>query len=635
MPTRGWKVLLAVLALCGTGAWAQVHVEAGGGLCVENITTLDLIDPDVYVPKHEPLKPVTITAARNGKFAGQVLISCGAPIDNLKATVTDLDGGAAGKIPAANVQLRWGVADGVPRKNGQAGPFDSLEPEIPDEIKCFKKGFAILPMWINILVPKDAKPGEYKGKVTLKADEVDAQNVELVVKVFDYSLVDPGEYTGRMDIVESPESLAIAYDVEMWGDEHWKLLDQLFALLAESGDKTLYISAIRRTHFGNEDAMLRWVEDDNGLLQPNFDLVDKYLALAKKHMPKLPGVIFICWEAMDTMGHASGTGSAQRTHDRPLAITVLDPKTGELTKETGPAWGTPECKAFWKRFTDGLMPVLKKHGYEDSLLFGLLGDSRATQTAMDDICNAVPKEKAKWAVHSHHYADKWQGYEIGMGIALWGIHLNIVDPDKGYGYGWQNKMWLAYYPREFSMTSNIPEHRFKLEMWMGAFSEFEMQHKGTTRTACGLGRIGGNFWKVVRDRRGNPVGTLAGRYPESYWGQLNLNYCISSIYGRGKAGPVPTIRSEAFREGVRDMELRVYIEKALVLPENKGKLDAELAKKCRTMLDERIRTAIQWGGAGKDQTQGPAKKGRGLTELPQMNESLYGLAAEVFKVMGK
>ena len=32
---------------------------------------------------------------------------------------------------------------------------------------------------------------------------------------------------------------------------------------------------------------------------------------------------------------------------------------------------------------------------------------------------------------------------------------------------------------------------------------------------------------------------MAGRYPEAYWGQLNLNYCVSYIMGRGKNHPVP------------------------------------------------------------------------------------------------
>ena len=391
------------------------------------------------------------------------------------------------------------------------------------------------------------------------------------------------------------------------------------------------LAAIRRTHFGNEHAMVRWYRDSDGELQPNFEHVEKYLQVATRHLGKVPGVILLCWEPLSSMGHAGGTGSARRTCDKPILYTLWNPKTGKLRKRTGPAWGTPEARKFWRKFTDGIQPVLKKFGLEKSMIFGLIGDSRPTKIAMDDITSGVPN--AKWAVHSHHYCNRWQGYEIGMCCALWGIHLNIVDPEKGHGYGWQNPFWLAYYPREFSLHSSLVEHRYKLEMWLGAFSLFEMKHKGKSRTARGLGRIGADFWKVVKDRRGRLVATLAGIYPESYWGQLNLNYCIPHILGKGKTGPLATVRSEAFREGIQEAEARVFIEKAIVLKDRRAKVGEELAKRCRAMLDDRIRMVNRAGQPRKDQTGIKPLKG-----LPanwrQSGEKLFRMAAEVAARLG-
>ena len=59
---------------------------------------------------------------------------------------------------------------------------------------------------------------------------------------------------------------------------------------------------------------------------------------------------------------------------------------------------------------------------------------------------------------------------------------------------------------------------------------------------------------MVKDRRGRLIGTLAGRYPEAAWGQLNLNFCIPYVLGKGREGPVATVRSEAFREGIQELE---------------------------------------------------------------------------------
>jgi hypothetical protein len=225
-----------------------------------------------------------------------------------------------------------------------------------------------------------------------------------------------------------------------------------------------------------------------------------------------------------------------------------------------------------------------------------------------------------------------------MCVALWGIHLNIVDPKPGlaYGYGWLNPEWLAYYPREFSLGSLLVENRYKLEMWMGAFSLFEVKHKKKSRTACGLGRIGGDFWKVINDSKGNPRATLAGQYPESYWGQLNLNYCLPHIMGKGARGPVPTVRSEAFREGTQDVEVRVYLEKAIVLDENREKVGEELAKRVRDFLDDRIRLVNRSGGARKDMTKTKEFTAAKVAENWQKSsEGLLRLAVEVSKKLAE
>jgi hypothetical protein len=317
--------------------------------------------------------------------------------------------------------------------------------------------------------------------------------------------------------------------------------------------------------------------------------------------------------------------------------TLWDKKRNKLRKRKGPAWGTPESKKFWKRFTDHVVPMLKKHDMEKSLLFGLIGDARPTQTAMDDICNGLPKEKANWAVHSHHDCPNWKGYNVGMRIALWGIHLNICDPKQGHGFGWKTKRWLMYYPREFNMVSSLPEHRYKLEMWMNAFSRHEAKYNlkrgKPMRYACGLGRIGGDFWRVVKDGRGRVVGTLAGYYPESYWGQLNLNYCISSIMGKGKKNPLRTVRSEAFREGTQDVEVRVFVEKSFEIPEHRAKVGEAFAKKAREFLDTRIRMCNRWGGTRKDHKSG--KIADVALDWQASNEKLFALAAEAAKKLGK
>jgi len=603
----------------GIGDFASTNTERKDrGFKIWNQSIIQTMYLPDYPDPFAPLSPVRLTGVRRGIFAGQVVVGDENPLTGLKVEVSDLKG--PGAIPASAVRIRYALPDGVPGY-GQPVFFDSLEDFPPEEVPVYKEhGGSVQPIWLTVNVPAEAKPGDYSGTVKISAEGIKPASVPLQLRLLDWALPDFRNFTSCMDLIQSPETVAMAYDVPLWSDEHFKLLDKTFAILAPLADKTLFISCIRRTHFGNEHAMVRWVRGDDGELTPDFSIVEKYLEVATKHLGKIPGVILYCWEPPESQGHAGGAGTAARTYDKPILITLVDPPSGKLSARQGPAWGSPEAKEFWKKLTDGLGPVLKKRGLENSLLFGLIGDCRPTKQAMDDITNGVPG--AKWAVHSHYYCDNWQGYTIGMGIALWGIGVSPIDPTGGYSFGWSNPMWLAYYPREMKIQSTLVEHRVKLEKWMGAkrgYTAFVSKGLGPR----GLGRIGADFWPVLRDDRGRVRGSLAGRYPEAAWGQLNLNFCIPYILGRGKNGPLATVRSEAFRESLQEVEARVYVEKALLDDGAKTLLGEDLIGRCRKALDERIRMCLHSDGEGQSWYIS--------SDWNRRNELLFGLAAEVAK----
>ena len=303
--------LFVVLALAG--AWAHA-----GAVKVYNHSILQKIYPEQYKPPDKSLGPIKLIGVRNGIFAGQVVVVSAGPISGLGAMVTDLKG--PGTIPARAVQVRYAVADGVAGR-GQKGYFDSLEEVPPAAVQPSKGGRAIQPVWITVSVPRDARAGDYSGQMTIRAAGSDPVAVRLKLKVIDYTLPDPDKYHGHMDIVQSPESVAMAYNVKMWSPEHLALLGKTFALLRPLGVKTLYITTVRRTHFGNEHALLRWYRDKNGELSPNFDTVEKSLDVAVKHLGRIPGVIFYCWEPITSMGHAGGTGRSERINDLPVKYT--------------------------------------------------------------------------------------------------------------------------------------------------------------------------------------------------------------------------------------------------------------------------------------------------------------------------
>ena len=548
-----------------------------------------------YADPFETLRPIRVAGPRNGACAGQIVLGMDGPIKGVKAVASDLTGPGGKLLPASAVEIRYARPDG--RKSGYRVSltpwFDSLTKSPPAVAEPAVKGRgAIQPVWVTVRIPSGAAPGDYAGELTVTAEGADPLRVPVRARVLDWTLPDVNDYVVHMDIIQSPESVAMGYDAELWSEKHWKLLDESFAVFKPLAVKTLYITCVRRTHFGNEHAMVRWKRGADGELTPDFSIAERYLDTAVKHLGKIPGVILYAWEPPESMGHA-GSGPS-RTHDREILITVVDAGTGELTKEKGPKWGTPGCEAFWSKLALGARAMLAKRGMEKSMLFGLLGDHRPTKLAMDTMTAAVPG--TKWGLHSHNYCDSWMGHDMGMCIALWGIKCHPRDPSAGHGYGWRNKFWMGYYPREMSLMSPLVEHRVKAENHLGAIP-WNLGRWPKAEGIRGIGRIGGDFWPVLRSKRGR-TSTIAARYPETYWGQLCLNYGVPALFGRGPDGPAPTVRSEGFRENAQEIEARVTIEKALLDPARKAALGDDLAHRCRAALDTRIRSCLHASGEG-------------------------------------
>jgi len=620
----GILVVLAVPALlwCRSGGAAESQPQ--GGFRVWNESTLQVVNVAGQAPA-APAASLAIIGVKNGTFAAQLVVGDQKPIKGLKVEVSGLKG--PGTIPASAAQVRYALYDGtLAGYDARASFFDSLEEFPPAEVPAAKGG-AVQPVWITVIVPADAKPGDYSGQVTVSAEGAGPVSVPVSLRVFDWKLPAPQNFTAHMDMIQSPETVALAYDVPLWSDAHLKLLDETFALLAPLACKSVYVTCIRRTHFGNEHAQVRWVLGDDEELTPDYSIVEKYLDAATARLGKVPSVIFYCWEPPESGGHAGGTDYAVRLADRPILITMVDPKTGELSAQSGPAWGTPESKAFWKKMTDGLQPVLKKRGLENSMLFGLAGDWRPTKQAMGDISNGV--SGARWAGHSHMKFggdnNQLHGYDLGMAAILWGINMAPVDPSQGYAYGWSNPFNLLYFSRNeiYQLGSQVPLsiYRLEVERWIGAKPTYT---KGTVLGvgARGLGRVGADFWQVLKDGRGRVRGNLAGRYPEAFWGQLNMNNGIPWLLGHGKNGPLATMRSEAVREGIQDVEARIYLEKAWLDDGAKALLGEDLRGRIRAALDERIRMCVRIGDkSGKGQ---PA-----AIDWDKNRELLFGLAAEV------
>jgi len=165
----------------------------------------------------------------------------------------------------------------------------------------------------------------------------------------------------------------------------------------------------------------------------------------------------------------------------------------------------------------------------------------------------------------------------------------------------------------------------------------EMNITGSQR---GFARLGGDFWPVLKDKRGRGH-RLSNRYLKSSWRNLDLR---AILFSPGRKGAVATHRFEMIREGIQECEARIFIERAIL----EEKIDGELAARCQAILDERIpairRGVNTLGCAGAN----PAYIDNSWWQVPGVlghewyvgsgwqdrSEKLYAAAAEVAAVIG-
>ena len=585
----------------------------------------------------ETLQPIVLVGARNGIYSGKVVVGSTGPIRALQAVPSDLKG-PAGSIPACQVRVRygmpWGSQAGIGWLYGQPYPrstdqLEAIADEPLEEFPVRTKGArtaerairpepvfgAVVPVWVTVAVPPDARPGSYTGQVTLRATGEPPVNVPVDLKVVDWTLPDREAQRTWIDMIQSPDTLAVEYDVPLWSEAHWRLIARSFDLMGEVGNKTLYVPLICHTNLGNAESMVRWIDKGPDRFDFDFSVMERYLDTALAHMGRPERVILNVWDVYlipkaDGLTDDQAVAAGRRKRHTRMAInleahkgrygvgpmiTVVDPSNGTTENVYLPTYcETPLSKTYWGALFAGLRDRMGKRGLDQGLLLGMLTDawpSKQEVAFFKDIAPGVP-----WMIHSH---DGHPPRQLLHGITpvayqaqVWGVRFADSTPYKyqpveGPMYGWKREGLFALFER-FPATDTFPAAKWR--------STGEYVITGDRR---GIGRLGADFWNVIRGRRDRRVGRVPARFPEAHWS--NLNVC-TSLLAPGPKGPASTNRFEHFREGVQECEARILIERALTDDALKARLGPALAARCQKTLDERL--ILMWKGLSSLQLNG-------------------------------
>ena len=602
-------IVLAALAVLGAASAvrAQDKPAPAGAAAIRayGCDVHDSADTDAGAPAG-----VSIVAARNGTFSGKVVAVGGAIA---KATVSDLKltpagaGSAAGApavIPASAIRITY-AGPGGNRGPSHIRPsgLDLLVESPPADPPSGKT-----PVWVTVKVPKDAQAGLYTGQLTLGS-----VSVPVKLDVRDWTLPDPQNYRTWVELVQSPDTLAVEYDVPLWSEKHWDLVAKSMRFIADTGSRVICIPLIARTNFGNAESMVRWIKKGPNQYEYDFSILEKYLDVVEKNLGKPKITQVWAWEcyllpikgAPAPIEIKSAEGSYEYARDTATnakiaaagkgpPVTVVDPATGKTETLYLPRYedANGNAKALWKPVWEGVRSRLAKRGWDKTMMVGNTSDiwpSKEEVAVLSDLSGGLP-----WTSCSHNLNVIKSGVSLGklQGITDFGYAATALewqhnfDPAKGgHHYGWKLPELNAQYWRFQAFNAG------------GGYNSYVfIRHTAETLVTAnkrGVGHVGADFWPCVKDKKGVPSGTVTDRFPESYWRSLHIG---AWLLGPGPGGPVSTPRMEVFRDGIEECEARIAIEVALSDESLKAKLGADLAKRAGDYLDARLVSI--WKGYG-------------------------------------
>ena len=259
---------------------------------------------DVRYPRSEAprttQKPLRLRAWRGERVAAQAVLAASDEPRDVSFTVSDLKSGKD-IIPASAVTkyfVCYVTADTYRSRKDSSLVADRLDPAETMRVEAH----AVQPLWLDIHVPADAKPGTYRGTVTValrkgssrgdspSGSEIPPSTGEgseekavlpFVLHVANRSLPAPSDWTFHLDLWQNPYSVARYYGVPLWSQQHFDLMRPTMELLAAAGQKVITCSVINRPWNGQTfdpfESMIAKMKQLDGTWKYDYSVFDRWV----------------------------------------------------------------------------------------------------------------------------------------------------------------------------------------------------------------------------------------------------------------------------------------------------------------------------------------------------------------------
>ncbi len=463
---------------------------------------------------------IKLVGWKGERVNGQIIVSAEQNLSQLRVVSSPLKG-EQGSLPVKSSFVKFTKAQGKPT----ADIISNTENERLEQQAGINRT-----VWVSVDIPKNAKPGIYKGKIKVLAKNEKSILVPVEIQVLNKTLPSPNQWKMHLDLWQHPESVARWHGVEAWSPEHFALMKPIMKRLADAGQKVITCSIIDEAWggqtFDHFPAMIEWIKKKDGTLTWDYTNFDKWVSFMINDVgikDQISCYTMIPWS---------------------MKVRVLNEATGEY-EDMDNKPGDPSFEKLWGPFLSDFAKHVKQKGWEDITCIGI--DERPdhmVKAAKEVIDKYSPKMKIVSAVN-HPSAMSDSVYDLSPIL----FHFNTVTPEmlqKRKAAGQKTTFYVCCGPDKPNTFTNSPLAESE---WMGLFA--------AANNADGFLRWAYNSWGR------NPLETTA-------FGSWRDGDCYL-VY----PGNLSSLRFEKLRDGIEEFEkINLLRKEAEKNPQKKAQVEA-------------------------------------------------------------
>ena len=254
--------------------------------------TTDVRYKKLDVPDVKATGTFRLKAWKGERVNAQAVLWTQKDLEGAEMTVSELKNGNS-VIPASAVRthfVRYVMTDEL-NKDGSGGcgarenkaEWDSLMvADVLDIVRVREvKARTTQPVWLNVWVPAEAKPGKYKGTLTVSGKNFEAMKLPFEIEVVNRTLPEPQKWAFHLDLWQNPYAVARYYQVPLWSKAHFDAMRPLMKMLANAGQRAITASIMHKPWAGQTedayDSMIFRMKKLDGTWVYDYTVFDKWV----------------------------------------------------------------------------------------------------------------------------------------------------------------------------------------------------------------------------------------------------------------------------------------------------------------------------------------------------------------------